>query len=44
MESKGGVFVFSSIEEIDAFLEALNPSYAINFFSKKESMESLFED
>ena len=44
IDSDGGIFAFSSAEEIDAFISALEPRHAEDYFAKKKNKENLFED
>lgn len=44
IDSDGGVFVFSSLEEIDDFVSALELQHAKKYFSNKANKEDLFED
>ena len=44
IDSDGGIFAFSSVEEIDGFISALEPHHAEEFFANKKNKESLFED
>lgn len=44
IDSDGGIFVFSSIEEINEFIRALDPKYARDHFMEKASKDNLFDD
>ena len=44
IDSKGGVFVFSSVDEINEFVNALDRKNAEKYFNRKTNTESLFED
>ena len=44
IDSDGGIFVFSSLEEIDMFIEALQPSHVVEYFKNKANTDTLFED
>lgn len=44
IDSEGGAFVFTSVEEIDAFLSALDPTLVTGHFAAKNQKQDLFED
>lgn len=44
IDSDGGVFVFSSEDEIEEFIDSLDRRHVENYFNKKQNTESLFED
>jgi len=44
IDSDGGVFVFSSEDEIEEFIESLDRKHAVEYFNQKQNKESLFED
>jgi hypothetical protein len=44
IDSKGGVFVFNSADEIRGFIESLDYKHAETHFDNKKNTETLFED
>lgn len=44
IDSDGGAFVFSSVEEINNFIELLDDSYAKTYFDEKEKTNDLFSE
>lgn len=44
IDSKGGALVFTSVEEINAFIAALDPGLVIEHYSSKNEKEDLFKD
>ena len=44
IDNDGGMFVFTSRQEVDDFIEGLDPSLARAFFDSKGKKEDLFDD
>lgn len=44
IDSKGGVFVLNSVDEIEGLIESLDYSHAKTYFNNKKNTETLFED
>jgi hypothetical protein len=44
IDSKGGVFVFNSTDEIEGLIGSLDYSHAETYFNNKKNTETLFED